>query len=214
MAINRIHVFESRDKAFNEGDVLQENIIIQAKKTSKSAEKTIITSNDNPEDVDVLVRETGFDQLVQPGDPYLFIRLIPDQIGNQINSRINRLPATLKELGITVSTGRVVDFRAKNLLRYVPDKEVIPLIYPGNLQNGLVQWPKPNSRKPSCLVSTTDIDNLAIPSQYYVLVKRFSSKEEKRRVYAALYDPLRIPAKRVGFENHINYFHKRYGAYP
>src|SRR5205807_2561294 len=48
----------------------------------------------------------------------------------------------------------------------------------------------------------------------YVLVKRFSSKEERRRVVAALYDPARIAAERVGFENHLNVFHRRGAGLP
>jgi adenine-specific DNA-methyltransferase len=40
-----------------------------------------------------------------------------------------------------------------------------------------------------------------------VLTKRFSSKEERRRVVAAVYDPHRITSPVVGFENHLNYFH-------
>src|SRR6185295_995357 len=45
------------------------------------------------------------------------------------------------------------------------------------------------------------------PNEYYVLLKRFSSKEERRRVVAAVYDPTDIPGPIVGFENHLNYFH-------
>jgi hypothetical protein len=33
---------------------------------------------------------------------------------------------------------------------------------------------------------------------------RFSSKEEDRRVVAAVYDPKRIDAEQAGFENHTN----------
>jgi adenine-specific DNA-methyltransferase len=36
---------------------------------------------------------------------------------------------------------------------------------------------------------------------------RFSTKEHTRRVVAAVYDPQRIPAEQVGFENHTNFFH-------
>jgi adenine-specific DNA-methyltransferase len=46
-----------------------------------------------------------------------------------------------------------------------------------------------------------------VKAGYYVLTKRFSSKEERRRVVAAVYDPLRIDSPVVGFENHLNYFH-------
>jgi len=48
-----------------------------------------------------------------------------------------------------------------------------------------------------------------VAAGYYVLVKRFSSKEERRRVVAAVYDPHSIEAPLVGFENHLNYFHAK-----
>ena len=47
------------------------------------------------------------------------------------------------------------------------------------------------------------------PGQFDVLVKRFTAKEERRRVVACIYDPGRVRAERVGFENHLNYFHAR-----
>jgi len=212
MTIKRIHIFGSRDKAFKEGEVLQENIIIHATKTHEPHQKITITSSNDPGDNDIVTREVELDQLVQPNDPDLFIRIIPDELGQQISTQVNGLSTSLKELGITVSTGRVVDFRAKDLLREEPDKEIIPLIYPANLYKGLVIWPRANIRKPSFLASSRKVDNLVIPAQHYVLVKRFSSKEEKRRVYAAVYDPSKISAKRIGVENHINYFHRRYGG--
>lgn len=46
-----------------------------------------------------------------------------------------------------------------------------------------------------------------VPAGIYVLVKRFSSKEERRRLVAAVFDPERVPGPVVGFENHLNYFH-------
>jgi adenine-specific DNA-methyltransferase len=46
-----------------------------------------------------------------------------------------------------------------------------------------------------------------VPKGHYVLVKRFSSKEEKRRVVAVVLDPNDVPGNWVGLENHLNYFH-------
>ena len=42
-----------------------------------------------------------------------------------------------------------------------------------------------------------------------MLTKRFSAKEERRRVVAAVYDPGDVTAGEVGFENHLNVFHHR-----
>ena len=55
---------------------------------------------------------------------------------------------------------------------------------------------------------------MLVPRGIYVLVKRFSSKEERRRIVACIYDPERVPAKRVAFENHLNYFHNRGHGLP
>ncbi|MGQ0542443.1 MAG: SAM-dependent methyltransferase, partial [Blastocatellia bacterium] len=44
----------------------------------------------------------------------------------------------------------------------------------------------------------------------YVLVRRFSSKEEKRRIRACVFDPAHLPGyDLIGFENHLNVFHFR-----
>jgi adenine-specific DNA-methyltransferase len=45
-----------------------------------------------------------------------------------------------------------------------------------------------------------------------VLTKRFTSKEERRRVVAAIFDPKHVPAEKVGFENHLNVIHAHGGG--
>jgi len=69
-----------------------------------------------------------------------------------------------------------------------------------------VHWPKAGGRKPNAIRDTERTQELLVPGAIYVLVKRFTSKEEPRRVVACIYDPHRIRAGRVGFENHLNYF--------
>jgi adenine-specific DNA-methyltransferase len=41
----------------------------------------------------------------------------------------------------------------------------------------------------------------------FVLIKRFSSKEERRRIVAAVWDPKKSQSNYVGFENHLNVIH-------
>jgi adenine-specific DNA-methyltransferase len=212
MSIQRIHIFESRKQAFKEGDVLQENIILHAVKSEVNRSKVIISSSTGPDDEELVIREVDYSQVVQPNDPDNFIRIVPDQLGHQISQQMDSLNTTLKDLGLTVSTGRVVDFRARHLLRSRPDQEIIPLIYPGNFAQGFIVWPGSKNKKPHALAAHPSVEDIVIPSGVYVLVKRFSSKEERRRISSAVYDPQRIPAARVGFENHLNYFHRRYGG--
>jgi adenine-specific DNA-methyltransferase len=44
-----------------------------------------------------------------------------------------------------------------------------------------------------------------VPTRNYVLIKRFSSKEEKRRLTAACLLKADFPFPYVGIENHVNY---------
>ena len=141
-----------------------------------------------------------------PTDPHAYIRLAVSEEDGDLAHRVRALPCSLTDLGLTVSTGRVVDFRAKEHLRAEPEEGTVPLIYATHFDNGYVSWPKV-SRKPNALVVNTGTTSLLVPSGTYVLTKRFTSKEERRRLVAVIYDPSRVLAQQVGFENHLNYFH-------
>jgi adenine-specific DNA-methyltransferase len=101
----------------------------------------------------------------------------------------------------------IVDFRAREYLRRQFEEDAVPLIYPSHFQDGFVMWPAVSGKKPNAIVSSTETKDLLVGAGYYVLTKRFSSKEERRRVVAAIYDPQKIASHYVGFENHLNYFH-------
>jgi len=208
MSLRRIHLFESRDLAFRDDDVLQEHVIIHAAKGTKREARVLISSTTGPEDEHLTVREVDYEQLVRPTDPDAFIYVVPDELGHRVASLMKRFTASLDDLRLEVSTGRVVDFRAKEFLRARPQKNAVPLIYPSHFHSGFVRWPAPRNRKPESLVMCPDTENLAVPAGWYVLVKRFSAKEERRRITAAVYDPGRVPGLRVGFENHLNYYHR------
>lgn len=206
LTLRRIHVFESRQVAFQEDEVLQENVIFYGVKNG-SKKEVIISSSSGPEDDFTSICEIPYEQLVTPNDPEYFIHIVPDKLGASIASHAGRLSWTLNQHEIDVSTGRVVDFRAKRLLRASPEADTVPLIYPLNFERGYVSWPKLDRKKAQALTLLPETEELLVPQGTYVLVKRFSSKEETRRIVAVVYDPTRIDAQNVGFENHLNYFH-------
>lgn len=215
MGITRIHLFESRQTAFQDDDVLQENIIVHAAKESRTEHCPVtISSSSEPTDELMSVREVKYSQLIRPGDPNAFIHIVPDELEHEIAERMRRFTWSLPDLGITVSTGRVVDFRAQACLRLKAERNTVPLIYPGHFDNGYVKWPKKDSRKPNAILNIPESQDLLVPSGVYVLVKRFSSKEERKRIVAAIYDGSGFSAERVGFENHLNYFHQNGQGLP
>lgn len=213
MSFKRIHVFEARDLAFDEDDVLQENIIFHAvRRTGEENCKVIISSSAGPDDELIAVREIDSGELVQRDDPDSFIRIVPDEMSSRVAELMSRFTHSVGDLGLAISTGRVVDFRALEHLRHAPANETVPLIYPHHFDSGYVAHPKAHKKKANWIMDSPTAGGLLVASGTYVLVKRFSAKEERRRVVAALYDPARVPGEKVGFENHLNYFHEAGGG--
>ncbi len=206
--LTHFHVFESRDQAFRDDEVLQENVIFRVVKGMKQQPLVLISQSRTPDDPQVIRNDVPFEQVLKKGDPQCFFHLVPDGNGHAIARIIESLPYTLSDLGLTVSTGRVVDFRARQWLRIAPSADTVPLIYPAHFEKGSVFWPKPHIRKPNAILLTDESSSLMVPSGTYTLVRRFSAKEERRRVVAAVFDPVDLPFPVVGFENHLNYFHR------
>lgn len=188
--------------------MLQENVIVRAVKRGRRA-RVFITSSAGPEDELCLSRVVDADQVVVPGDGQAFIHISADDLGDQVAARMAALPATLADLRLSVSTGRVVDFRVREFLRDKPGPETAPLIWPSHFACGTIAWPKEGVRKPEAIALAERTRDQLVPNGPYVLVRRFSAKEERRRVVAAVCDPDRVPGPVVGFENHLNYIHRR-----
>lgn len=167
MTIKRIHLFDFRDSTFQDDKILQENIIFHAvKRDAKNnghgerATKVLISTSAGPDDKDVVSHEVDPDQLVRPDDPDSFIHTVPDKLGHNIARRMRAFTTSLAELGLNVSTDRVVDFRAMDFLRAEPGKGTAPLIYPTHFNKGLINWPKPCSKKPNALLVAPETEHL------------------------------------------------------
>ena len=208
MAFRQIHIFNNRNAIFGDDDVLQENIIFHARKTFSHDKPVAITSSDGFDVKSQTVLDVPHAAVLNPSDPQLFINIIPDKSTQGLTSRMNRFTCTLDALGIQVSTGRVVDFRSKQHLRPMPEPMSVPLIYPMHFSRGFVAWPNPGSKKPNAIDLNADTKDLLVATSFYTLCKRFTAKEEPRRLVAAVFDPACCTDKKIGFENHLNYFHE------
>jgi adenine-specific DNA-methyltransferase len=207
-SLRRIHVFESRKKAFGDDNVLQENVIYHAIKGPPKPKLVTISTSEGIDFENARIVSIPYDYVVHSGDQDAFIRLGIDNADAQVMERMKCFTSSLDKLNVSISTGRTVDFRAREYLRPLPQEGTVPMIYPCHFQDGFIQWPVVSGKKPNAIVSSPETSNLFVEAGYYVLTKRFSSKEQQRRVMAAIYDPARINAPLVSFENHLNYFHK------
>ena len=205
--IRHIHLFASRNKAFKDDAVLQENLIIHLERGGQQGAVTVSTSTDDRFS-DLTSHEHPFDRIVLPDDLERFIH-VPITTGK---SAIERSPAvrySLADVGVKVSTGPVVDFRLKEHLRDLPEPGAAPLIYPGHLRMAGVVWPVPDSKKPNAIMRNGETEKWLYPNGFYCAVRRFSAKEEKRRVVASVVVPATFGEhSMLGFENHLNLFHE------
>jgi adenine-specific DNA-methyltransferase len=207
LEVHRLHVFESREAAFRNDSVLQENIIFHAVKGRNQPCKMVISSSSGERGDIVAEKIVPFTEIVHKHDAEKFIH-IPSASGHAVAKKtMDGLNATLASLGVSVSTGRVVDFRVKNALRNEPETGTVPLLYPCHFNGGTVHWPKSESRKPNAILNNHETRPWLVPSGMYLLTKRFTSKEERRRLVACIFDPADVKAEWLGFENHLNYFH-------
>lgn len=203
----RLHVFESRQAAFRDDGVLQENIIFHAVKGQHQPNEILISSSSGKQGDEVTEAVFPSTEIVHPRDPERFIHIPSAASHARAKEALDGLTTSLASLGLTVSTGRVVDFRLKGALRKQPEHGTVPLLYPCHFNRGTVHWPKLEGRKPNAILDNEETRPWLVPSGVYLLTKRFTSKEERRRLVACLYDPDSVKSRWIGFENHLNYFH-------
>ncbi|HAX4451972.1 TPA: SAM-dependent methyltransferase [Escherichia coli] len=212
-AVRHMHLFESRSKAFKDDEVLQENIIIRLERDGQQGPVTVTTSTDDTF-ADLVTHEHPFDRIVFPDDPERFIHVptSPEKNAIELSEAIR---STLGDLGIKVSTGPVVDFRLKEHLRDMPGEGTVPLLYPGHFSSTGTTWPIEGMKKPNAIERNADTEKWLYPSGFYCVVRRFSSKEEKRRIVASVVEPSAFgDAPVLGFENHLNLFHENKRGLP
>jgi adenine-specific DNA-methyltransferase len=204
-AFTHVHLFDSRTEAFKDDAVLQENIVFRMVRNGSKANVTLSTSHGSEDPLSS--RSIPHEQLAPPRDKQAFIYLTPEETDRRVAESASALGGSLASLGLHISTGRVVDFRTKANLRAQLEPGAVPLLYPTHLRQERVFWPALGKKANAIAMNETTRD-LLIRKDYYVLVKRFTAKEERRRVVAAVLHPDDVPGEFVGIENHLNYFHR------
>ena len=213
IALRRLHVYEARNVTFASDSVLQENVVFHGVHSGVVGPVKLTTSH-GPHDTGLTERIVEPWEVVSPDDPESVIRVVSDENEARIADGMRCLSHELSDLGFSVSTGRVVGFRAKDRLQADARIGDAPMILPRHCRDGFVAWPQDVAATPNGLTVSGPDDDLILPSGWYVLVNRFSAKEDKRRVVATLFDPGRVNADCVAFDNKLNVLHHRNGGLP
>ena len=200
-ALEHIHLFVSRDKVFEKESVLQETIIIKAKRTAvKPQNVTITTTQSNADFSQKTVFHVPYDTVVSGEDKYVYLATNAEEV--EVLKRLNRLPDTLPSIGLKMKTGLTVDFRNREALRDHAEANAVPLFYSQHIKSGKVEFPI--GKESEYLV--TEQNGLLQKNSNYLFVKRFTAKEEHRRLQCGVYLARKHPEyDEISTQNKINF---------
>lgn len=204
-----IHLFKSRRDVFKRQGVLQETLILMARRRRES---------DHFEGAKVLISHSqGLDDLSERNrfeiDLCSVLSTRPDGVMSipieikdmELIHAMRRWPNTLSKLGLQVSTGPVVPFRATEFLCEYPEENTVPLLWGQHVHPMKVVWTDDSISKPQWIEDSPRSSSLLVKATNYVLVRRLSMKESERRLVAAPLVSATFQGARIGLENHLNY---------
>ena len=207
--IEQIHLFVSRDKVFSAEDVLQETIIIKVKKTRTTPLFVKITSSQSNNDFnEVTELDVPYSSVVSGEELYVYLPTSEADI--DVLKKINMYQKTLPDEGRRMKTGIVVDFRQWDDLRKESGEHNIPLFYSQHIKNGRVNH-LPSGKEFDWIIDTKP--GLIQRNKNYVFCKRFTAKEERRRLQCGIYLHGDFEEyEYIGTQNKINFVDKVDGS--
>lgn len=209
MTARQIHIFESRTNAFHEEEVLQENIILLAEKAGEPKD-VLITSSPGRDFQQVDRHVLSYLKVIEDSTGDHLVRVATSDFEQEIVQAVDRLHHRFRELPFNISTGPVVTFRSKDFLRRVRSDNTAPLLWMHNVRPFTTRFP-PKNGKPMHILVSDDSKRLLLPAKRYVLLKRFTAKEERRRLVAGIVETKDSYSHLVGLENHLNYIYRPNG---
>lgn len=197
--IDAIHTFESRSKVFGDTGVLQEAIVVSVTRGARPEHVEVFTSHDHQ--TDTTTRSVAYSDVVTAD----FIHVPATEADAEAVAWMTQNAlCSLGDLGLTVSTGRVVDFRSREMLFMERPEGSWPMVNASHIKGGAVQHPV-GTKKPEWFNAAPErASKLLVPAGSYVLIKRFSAKEERRRVVAGVW----TSDDAAAFDNKLNYVHQ------
>ena len=199
--LEHIHLFVSRNKVFDKEDVLQETIIVKVKKTKLTPNAVTITSSNSNKDFGDITSLTVSYSLVVSGKDF-YVYLVTNETEVQVLERLQGFDKTLPDIGVKMKTGLTVDFRNRDILRDTEEEGAIPLFYSQHIKQGKVQFPINKENE----YVVTNQQGLMQDNKNYLFVKRFTAKEEHRRLQCGVYLAKDFPQyKKISTQNKINF---------
>jgi len=212
-----VHMFGCRRDAFRRDEVLQENVILVGSRSDgwvaeEGMGTVTISSSRSVADIGrAHTLPVPMSEVLDFVSGEMHLRLPATEEELNALRIVDAWNGNLKAYGLRSSTGPVVPFRAAEYIDFegqVPGSHS-PLLWMNNVHALSADWPIKNRKQQYIHNSAT---KLLLPVRNYVVMRRFSAKEEKRRLTAAPFLARDWNCPLVGFENHLNYIHRPGGT--
>ena len=203
--LKHIHLFVSRDKVFEHENVLQETIIIKVEKsTVKPKSIKISCSNSNNDFAKIHAITLPYNVVVSDLNNYVY--LVTKRSEAELLEKMGRWTDTLPSIGLKMKTGLTVDFREWQYLKDAAGENTVPMFFAQHIKNGHIVYP--TGKHGEYLLRGKA--GLLQKNSNYLFVKRFTSKEEKRRLQCGIYLSKQFPDFDViSTQNKINFIDNR-----
>lgn len=211
MSLKHIHLFGSRTDAFRGAKVLQESVITLAQRSIDTLDAISISTSFGHDSLEkAKSRQMPVGDIVDDTNSDMVIRIPENDQDTKIMKLVDSWSKGFEELGLGVSTGPVVMFRAKEFLLDSVNGQA-PLLSVHNVRPFETIWPVHKKNKPIAFKVCDGAlkRRLLLPTRNYVLLRRFSAKEERRRLTASCFLADNENKPYVALENHLNYVYHR-----
>jgi adenine-specific DNA-methyltransferase len=214
--LEKVHLFDSRKEAFQRDDVLQENIIISARRKRSNGDRPRLELSFSRGLRDLPRRQTReflLDELLNLSSYQKILHLPSSEAEAKVVALFKSWQGNLNSYNIQISTGPVVAFRAKRFINDQPKpvSSFAPLFWLHNASKMQLMWPLNKSGKGEYIQVCDRSIPLLVPNKNYIFLRRFSSKDDASRLIATPYFADAVDADLIGIENHLNYIYRPNG---
>lgn len=209
--IDLIHLFNTRKDTFSKDEVLQELVIMRMHPVREISTVTVSFSQGIRDLNEPYQKEYKASDIVDVTSNEKVVFLPVDGRDEAILKLFRSWNGNMEQYGIKISTGPVVAFRAYDFIVSESGQDTVPLYWLHNVVKMLCDHPVQKKDKGQYIKVTPETMAMLLPNKNYVLLRRFSSKDDSSRLVAAPYFGNMSQNEFVGIENKLNYIYRPKG---
>jgi len=213
VSLDFIHLFNTRKDTFAKDDVLQELLIIRCHPKKDAPGRIVeVSFSEGSSDLNHPYRKTyPENDIIDINSKEKVLYLPVCSKDEEVLSIFKSWNGNMPKYNIQISTGPVVAFRSTEYLCHNEEEDTVPLYWSHNVVKMLCDHPV--EKKERCQYIKVEAGSLSslLPNKNYILLRRFSAKDDESRLVAAPYFGNSSKYKYVGIENKLNYIYRPKG---